>query len=83
MAGSKNETVVKEKMALLYDGGNMRKVKARQYYSIYDFCRGMGESESLSDEIARWCDKKAKSGEFFKGNGYRIKIVEQEVPARV
>jgi len=78
MAKGKTEI---ERFAVLKEGKSKREVKAWQYYSIYDFCRSLGEDRSMSDKIARWCQREAVGGEYYEGKGYKISIVEREVSA--
>lgn len=66
-----------EMIAVLICGKKTRKVKAWQYYTILDFCREHGESIDTSDEVARWCQRKAAAGDNYEGNGYRILIKEK------
>lgn len=78
MARRKDEVAVKDRYAELISGRKKKLVKAWQYYSIVDFCRGFGRSREDADWIARWCDK-AKNGDYLEADeGFKIRIVERE-----
>ena len=78
MARRKEAETVVDRYADMRSGRYKKTVKAWQYYSIYDFCRSCGESQLLSDKVAKWCMNKAKDGESYSGDNYVIMIVERE-----
>ena len=79
MARRKGGETEKALYAVMRSGKLVQSVKVWQYYSVFGFCRGFGETREKADTVARWCMNKAKPGDVLNTDKYSITIEEREV----